>query len=201
MICILNYGSGNLRSIQRSIELFYPNVIITKNISKIQKAKALVLPGVGAFGDAVRELKLKNLFEPLIEIIPKKLTLGICLGMQLMFSRSSESPDYNGLNLVKGEVKQIESQFDSIKVPHTGWNRLIPVKEPKFYGYVHFNHRFFCRPADDEIIISNVLHGEFIPSIIKKGSFLGTQFHPEKSGKIGLIIIDWFVNQIEEELR
>ncbi len=196
MICIVNYGTGNLRSIQRSFEFFYPDVKVSKNISKIEKAKALVLPGVGAFGDAVRELKEKKLFDALIHLIPKKPTLGICLGMQLMFSRSSESPDYVGFNLIDGEVKQLESESNSIKVPHTGWNRLIPLKQPKFYGYVHFNHRYYCKPNNEEIIVSQVLHGDFIPSIIKKNTFLGTQFHPEKSGKIGLIIIDWFVNQI-----
>ncbi|TXT55608.1 MAG: Imidazole glycerol phosphate synthase subunit HisH [Promethearchaeota archaeon] len=198
MICILNYGTGNLRSIQRSVEYFYKKVEISKSKTKIKEAKGLILPGVGAFGDAVNELKNANLFNFLKETIPKKLTFGICLGMQLMFSWSAESPNYEGLKLIDGKVVKLKSEEGRVKIPHTGWNRLIPVKEPEFQGYVHFNHSYYCKPREKDIIVSRVLHGDFIPSIIKKNTFFGTQFHPEKSGEIGLKIIKWFVNQVED---
>ena len=130
MITIVDYGSGNLRSIQKSIIRFYPRGIITEDLDLIQQAKGIILPGVGAFGDAIRELQQNDLFELLIEKINQVPTMGICLGMQLLFSQSQESRGIHGLNIIPGKVLHIETnRSNAIKVPHTGWNQRIWLSE------------------------------------------------------------------------
>lgn len=199
IIVIVDYGTGNLRSIQRSIEQFYSDVRITSALSIIQKAKGIVLPGVGAFGDAIAELKQFGLFDYLKSNIEKIPTLGICLGMQLLFSTSEETINANGFNLISGKVLKLKNSLP-IRIPHTGWNRLIPISKPFFNGYVYFNHSYYCKPYDIKFIINYVLHGKFIPAIIKKGSILGTQFHPEKSREAGNKILKYFVSMIKRRL-
>ena len=196
MIIILDYGTGNLQSIQRSFKRFYSEVIISRNLSLIEKADGMVLPGVGAFGDAIKELKNYGLFDRIKNVIKLVPTMGICLGMQLLFSNSEESMDISGLNIIPGSVLKLK-QRDSIRVPHMGWNRLIPKSEPYFYGYVYFNHSYYCSPKDKKIIISTVNHGLSIPVIILKDNIIGTQFHPEKSKDIGDEIIKYFISMIK----
>ncbi|MFX1268950.1 MAG: imidazole glycerol phosphate synthase subunit HisH [Promethearchaeota archaeon] len=192
MIVIIDYGSGNLRSIQKSFERFYPEVIISRDLAIIEKAEGLILPGVGAFGDAVKELKQYDLFNPLKTIIRRVPTLGICLGMQLLFSYSEESMDVNGLDIIPGKVIKLK-QKESIRIPQTGWNRLIPISEPYFYSYAYFNHSYYCNPNEKNIIISYVTHGISIPVIILKDHIMGTQFHPEKSKNTGDDVIKYFI--------
>jgi glutamine amidotransferase len=197
MITIIDYGSGNLRSIQKSIIRFYPKVTITKDLDLIQQAKGIILPGVGAFGDAIRELRQNNLYEILIEKINQVPTMGICLGMQLLFSQSQESRGIHGLNIIPGKVLHIETnRSNAIKVPHTGWNRLIPISAPYFYGYAYFNHSYYCSPSDETLAISYINHGGFIPVIILKERILGVQFHPEKSKQTGDNVIQFFISLI-----
>ncbi len=195
MITIIDYGSGNLRSIQKSIIRFYPKVTITKDLDLIQQAKGIILPGVGAFGDAIRELQQNNLYEILIEKINQVPTMGICLGMQLLFSQSQESRGIHGLNIIPGNVLHIETmRLNAIKLPHTGWNRLIPISAPYFYGYAYFNHSYYCSPSDETLVISYINHGSFIPVIILKEHILGVQFHPEKSKQTGDNVIQFFIS-------
>ena len=196
MIIIIDYGTGNLRSIQKSFKRFYPHVIISRNLALIQKAEGIILPGVGNFGDAVKELKQYDLFDPLKYIIRYIPTIGICLGMQLLFSNSEESLDTNGLDIIPGKVIKLK-QNDHIRIPHTGWNRLIPTSEPYFYGYVYFNHSYYCSPNDKKIVISFVNHGISIPVIVLKDHIIGTQFHPEKSKDTGNKIIKYFISMIK----
>ena len=196
MIIIIDYGTGNLRSIQKSFKRFYSKVIISRNLALIQKAEGIILPGVGAFGDAVKELKQYGLFNPLKNVIKQVPTIGICLGMQLLFSNSEESIDIGGLNIIPGKVLKLKQQ-DSIRVPHMGWNRLIPNSEPYFYGYVYFNHSYYCSPNNKKIIISSVNHGVSIPVIILRDHIIGTQFHPEKSKDTGNKIIKYFISMIK----
>ena len=196
VIVIIDYGTGNLRSIQKSFERFYSKVIISKNPALLQKAKGIILPGVGAYGDAVKELKEYNLFDLLKALIRQVPTMGICLGMQLLFSNSEESIGISGLDVIPGKVLKLKEN-DSIRVPHMGWNRLIPKSEPYFYGYVYFNHSYYCSPKDKKIIISTVNHGLSIPVIILKDNIIGTQFHPEKSKDIGDEIIKYFISMIK----
>ena len=120
-------------------------------------------------------------------------TMGICLGMQLLFSNSEESLDVSGLNIIPGKVIKL-NPYQSIRIPHTGWNRLIPSSEPYFYGYVYFNHSYYCIPDEKNTIISYVNHGISIPVIVLKDHIIATQFHPEKSQEAGDRIINYFIS-------
>ena len=199
MIVIIDYGTGNLRSIQKSVSKFYRDVQITKDLNIIKKANAIILPGVGSFGDAVKNLIEDGLFDYLKSKILNVPTLGICLGMQLLFAYSEETNNVKGLNVIPGKVVKLESG-SSIRVPHTGWNRLIPVSQPYFFGYAYFNHSFYCIPEDTRDIISYVHHGLSIPVITLKGNILGTQFHPEKSKDAGDAILKYFITLIKRDL-
>ena len=193
MIVIIDYGSGNLRSIQKSFERFYSDVRVSRELNLIKQAKGLILPGVGSFGDAIKELTRYNLIEPLKEMIKKVPTMGICLGMQLFFSRSEESVGIDGLNIISGEVIKLKSK-SSIRIPHTGWNRLIATSEPYFLGYAYFNHSYYCLPDDMSICVTYVNHGRHVPAIIFKDKLIGVQFHPEKSKKTGENLMKFFIS-------
>ena len=196
MITIINYGSGNLRSIQKSVQRFYPKVTISRKLASIENSKGLILPGVGSFGDAVKELKQYRLFNKLKDIIETIPTLGICLGMQILFSNSEESIDVEGLDIISGKVLK-QKIVDSIRIPHTGWNRLIATAEPFFNGYVYFNHSYYCSPNENNFVVSYVNHGITMPAIILKDNVFGTQFHPEKSKEVGDEVIKYFISLIK----
>ncbi|MHA1171625.1 MAG: imidazole glycerol phosphate synthase subunit HisH [Candidatus Heimdallarchaeota archaeon] len=197
MITIIDYGAGNLRSVQRALQRYYSDVIISNDEEQILKAKGIVLPGVGAFGDAVEELKRKELFDLLKQIIPTKATLGICLGMQLLLNKSDESPGIEGLGIIPGHVKKLEIS-KSIRVPHTGWNRVIGVKDPYFSGFAYFNHTYYCNVLDKSVISAVTLHGIRFGVIFNYGTILAMQFHPEKSKTIGENILKYWVTTLEK---
>lgn len=200
MITIIDYGVGNLRSVQRAIQRYYSDVIVSNEEEQIIKAKGIVLPGVGAFGDAVEELQRNGLFNLLKQIIPTKPTLGICLGMQLLLNKSEESPGVKGLGIVPGDVKKLEIK-KSIRVPHTGWNRVIGIKEPYFSGFAYFNHAYYCDPVDKSIVTAFSLHGIRFCVIFKKETILGLQFHPEKSKTIGENILKYWVKSLSNQVN
>lgn len=193
MITIIDYGVGNLRSVQRALQRYYPDVIISSDVEQIENAKGIVLPGVGAFGDAIEELLQRGLLKVLKKIIPGKPTLGICLGLQLLLDSSEESPGVDGLGIIPGKVKRLKAT-QSIRVPHIGWNRIIVRKEPYFSGFAYFNHTFYCDVFDTSSIIASSLHGIRFGAIFKYGTILATQFHPEKSKKIGDEILKYWIN-------
>ncbi|MHA1242347.1 MAG: imidazole glycerol phosphate synthase subunit HisH [Promethearchaeota archaeon] len=195
MITIIDYGAGNLRSVQRAIQRYYSDVIISNEEEQIIKAKGIVLPGVGAYGDAVEELQRKGLFSLLKEVIPVKPTLGICLGMQLLLNKSEESPGVEGFGIIPGNVKKLEIT-KSIRVPHTGWNRVIGVKEPYFSGFAYFNHTYYCDVVDKNVVTACTLHGIRFGVIINYGTILAMQFHPEKSKTIGENILKYWVTSL-----
>ena len=195
MITIIDYGTGNLRSIQRALQRYYSDVIISSEIKYIKNAKGIVLPGVGAFGDAIEELRQRELLKFLKQIIPQKSTLGICLGLQILLNSSEESPGVRGLGIVPGKVKRL-NPTELIRVPHTGWNRIVPIKEPYFSGFAYFNHAFYCDVVDKDSIIAYSLHGTRFGVIFKSGTILGTQFHPEKSKRIGEEILKYWINSM-----
>ena len=197
MITIIDYGIGNLRSVQRSLQRYYSDVIISNERKEIEKSTGIVLPGVGAFGDAVEELRRKRLFKLLKHIIPTKPTLGICLGLQLLFNNSEESPGVEGLGIFPGKVKKLKPT-NSIRVPHTGWNQVIAIKEPYFSGFAYFNHTYYCDSVDENIIIAFALHRIRFGVIFKYGTILAIQFHPEKSKTIGENILKYWVNSLEK---
>jgi len=193
MITIIDYGVGNLRSVQRALQRYYPDVIISSDVKQIENAKGIVLPGVGAFGDAIEELYQRGLLKLLKQIIPKKSTLGICLGLQLLLDSSEESPGVDGLGIIPGKVKELKAT-QSIRVPHIGWNRIIVQKEPYFSGFAYFNHTFYCDVLDKSSIIASSLHGIRFGAIFKYGTIMATQFHPEKSKTIGDEILKYWIN-------
>jgi imidazole glycerol-phosphate synthase subunit HisH len=200
MIALVDYGIGNLRSVNKALSAVGADVVQTDDPNIILKAEKVVLPGVGAFHDGMQGLSKRNLIPILRAIILKQTPLlGICLGMQLLFERSSEYGLTKGLGFVSGNVKKFST--DELKVPQTGWNQITAVKaSPLLAGvesnaYVYFNHSYFCLPKNCEEILTLTEYGDHYASAIKKENLYGVQFHPEKSQKIGLKILRNFVER------
>ncbi|MEA2070613.1 MAG: imidazole glycerol phosphate synthase subunit HisH [Asgard group archaeon] len=203
MITIIDFGgSGNLRSVQKIFQEFQMKSIISDKEDDINNATALVLPGVGSFGNAMNSLEERGFQKILQKEIQQKPTLCICLGMQLLFEKSEETPEIQGLKIIKGQVRKLPSK-KNIRIPHTGWNKIQPLRKPYFTGYGYFNHSYFCQPVSDVIIINYTLHGVRIPATILYRKILATQFHPEKSQKTGLQIIRYWIKSIinQEEVE
>jgi imidazole glycerol-phosphate synthase subunit HisH len=195
MITIIDYGMGNLRSVEKAFEFLGYESKISKKAEDIKNASSLILPGVGAFGDAMKHLKERGLIEPIKEEVKKgKPFLGICLGMQLLFEKSLEHGEFKGLGLVKGEI--IPFKLKDLKVPHMGWNNLIAKDNPLFKKsndeYVYFVHSFFASNVDDKDIIATSVYGKEFVAAVKKDNVYGLQFHPEKSGEVGLAMLKEF---------
>jgi glutamine amidotransferase len=201
MIAIIDYGMGNIHSVKKALEAQGAKVVVTSNLTEIKKSAKLVLPGVGAFGDAMAELRKRNLVEAISEHIhDKKIFLGICLGMHLLFESSEESPDVAGMGILKGRVEKFKS-VEHLKIPHMGWNQIkirktnCPLfKDLKEASEVYFCHSYFPKPEDKEVIAASTEYGEDFTSIVWKDNIFATQFHPEKSQAIGLKILENFVN-------
>ena len=179
MIYIVDYGMGNLRSVQKAFLKLGAEAKITSHPSDFKNAEKVVFPGVGAFGDAMKELKKRRLIEPLLEHIQKKrFFLGLCLGMQLLFEESDEAKGVEGLGIIKGKVKKFKLTKNSPKVPHMGWNSLeLLKKSPLFKGvkegsYVYFVHSYYVEPNDKSVITSSTSYGIDFPSSIAKENIL-----------------------------
>ncbi len=191
MIAIIDYGMGNLRSVQAGLEYVGQEAFITDDPKQIADAPAVVLPGVGAFGDAIERLEETGLGDAFREAVQSgKPCLGICLGLQLLFSESDEGGLYKGLDIIPGRVIRFTNQF---KVPHMGWNQLEIKKqdEPIFNdipdgSYMYFVHSYYVQPEDPDAIATTTDYGIHFTSMIAKGNLFATQFHPEKSQDIGL---------------
>ncbi len=194
MIAIINYGTGNLKIIRNGFLKIGVDATITKDPYEIEKADTLILPGVGAFGRAMEHLKA---YEDIIHdhINAGKPFLGVCLGLQLLFTESQESKGVKGLDVFKGEVVRLP---EGLKIPHMGWNNLKIVNEcPLFNGisndYMYFVHSYYVKPEDEEIIAATTNYGIDVTAAVCKDNVFATQFHPEKSGEIGLNILKNFV--------
>jgi imidazole glycerol-phosphate synthase subunit HisH len=199
MIVIVDYNMGNLRSVSKALEHLGASVKISSSPQDIENADKLVLPGVGAFGDACKELNALRLFDPLREFPKKKRPfLGICLGLQLLFERSEESPDAEGLGILKGSVKAFRSK--TVKVPHMGWNNAMLVQKHPFTqgleqnSFFYFVHTYYAVPEQQSVVAAQCAYGEEeFPAMVAQGSVFATQFHPEKSQAAGLQILKNFV--------
>ncbi|MDA9562005.1 imidazole glycerol phosphate synthase subunit HisH [Gammaproteobacteria bacterium] len=204
VVVIVDYGMGNILSVKRAIEECGGKAVVSSDADIILKSDKVILPGVGAFGQAVHQLNNFHLFDALKEVSLKGNDLfGICLGMQLLFTRSEEFGEHNGLDIIKGSVELISrkgKQNSNIKVPHIGWKKLIPItgmgdceglfNNIKSNDYFYFVHSFMGAPSSRSNIIFNALYEEIeIPAVVKRDSIIGCQFHPEKSGTAGLKII------------
>ena len=195
MIAIIDYGMGNLRSVQKGLERAGGEAVVTRDIGQIESARGVVLPGVGAFSACMQNLGNFGLIEPIRAAIRKKKPfLGICLGFQLLFSESEEFGPQKGLDLFSGKVVGFHANKE-LKVPHMGWNRLEKkIQSPFLEGvssgdYVYFVHSFYVVPDDSSIIATTTDYGESFVSSIATESLFACQFHPEKSQELGLRIL------------
>ena len=201
MIAIIDYGVGNLRSITKSVEILGGNPVITTDNKVVAKADGIILPGVGAFKPAIKMLKDSGLFEVIKDFAAEgKPILGICLGMQLFFSKSTEGGVAKGVDLIKGVVEKLPNKK---KLPQMGWNTVkfkIPNLKPQIFNgvknnsYFYFVHSYYCNPIDKKAIIATTDYSKVFPSIVQKGNIFGMQFHPEKSSEQGLELLKNFVN-------
>ncbi|HJG07788.1 MAG TPA: imidazole glycerol phosphate synthase subunit HisH [Megamonas hypermegale] len=202
MIAIVDYGVGNLYSVEKAFAKFSDDVILTQSADVIDKADKVVLPGVGAFGDCMKNFKASGLMDAVMRAVENnKPVMGICVGLQIMFESSEESPDIKGLGIFKGMVRKINAP--GLKIPHMGWNSLTInenthvdinlFKNIRKSPYVYFVHSYHAMPEDKSIILATSVYGEEITAAVGKNNVIATQFHPEKSGDIGLSIIKNFV--------
>lgn len=203
-ITIVDYGAGNILSLKRALEYLSLNVEVVLNPKSIDNANYLILPGDGAFGYAVKKLKDVKLYEPIINHInQKKPFLGICLGMQLLMTESNEFGRHKGFNIIEGKIKKIKIS-KNIKIPSIGWSEILINAKRNNLGFINFEefnkksfyfvHSFKADLKNNEDLIGYYYHGKNkIPAIIGKENVIGTQFHPEKSGKVGLNLIKKFI--------
>ncbi len=206
MIAIIDYGAGNLFSVKNALDFLQKESTITEDVQEIRKADAMILPGVGAFPDAMRMLKEKGLDKVICEEAQRKPLLGICLGMQMLFETSYEFKETKGLGLLEGSVVPIDG--GGLKIPHMGWNNLTVLNPCKMTeglkedAYVYFVHSFRAETKDENISCYTV-YNEKIPALVQKGFVYGAQFHPEKSGSVGLGLLEKFADlaKIQEEER
>ena len=192
MIAVIDYGAGNLQSVIKALHYIGCDAVITKDKQVLQNADGAILPGVGSFADAMDCMKASGLTESVISYANSgKPFLGICLGLQLLFEASEESPWAKGLGLLKGKITKIPAG-EGLKIPHMGWNDLtIPNRTGLFAGitgnpYVYFVHSYYLTADDPAIVSSRTSYGVSIDASVQKGNIFATQFHPEKSGSAGL---------------
>ena len=199
MIAIIDYGVGNLFSLTSSFKKIGVDVVATADKEVIKSADKLILPGVGAFADAIKKLRDSGLDRVIIDEAKKgKKIMGICLGMQLLFEKSYEYGEHDGLALLKGKVVPMENRIPAnLKIPHIGWNALDFKRESEIFRYindgdfVYFVHSFYADECDDSVIATSE-YGAEITAAVQKENVYGCQFHPEKSGSVGLNILKAF---------
>ncbi|MFA5339625.1 MAG: imidazole glycerol phosphate synthase subunit HisH [Candidatus Omnitrophota bacterium] len=198
MIVVVDYGMGNLRSVSKALEKAGARVKVSNKPRDILRADKVIVPGVGAFKDAMAELKSRRLIEPIKEFTGRgKPFLGLCLGLQLIFSKSEEGGISKGLDLLKGKVVKFRSK--RLKIPHMGWNQLtIKGNCPLLKGvpegsYFYFVHSYYAVPADKGCVAAWTGYGVKFPSVVCSDNIYATQFHPEKSQELGLKILRNFV--------
>jgi len=193
MIALVDYGVGNLRSVEKAFMTVGADAMLTSDPGAIRTADKVVLPGVGAFGDGMAGLRERGLVEPLLEFAAQqKPLLGICLGMELLFEESDELGTFEGLGLLRGKVRRFE--LEALKVPHTGWNQLQPTGADRLLeglppdAYAYFNHGYYCAAAKEDTL-AYTEYGIRYGSVVGTGKLYGVQFHPEKSQQVGLTIL------------
>ena len=199
MIAVIDYGVGNLFSVSKAAEAVGATVEITGDAKIIRAADKLILPGVGAFGDCMRNLQSRGLDEVLLDQIASgKPLLGICVGLQILFDGSEESPEARGLGVFRGTVKKIRAE--GLKIPHMGWNSIAAsdLLQSLSGAYFYFVHSYHAVPDDRSIVIATTEYGERVTAAVARDNILAVQFHPEKSGDVGLKLLQQFVEQRSE---
>ncbi len=198
MVAIIDYDAGNIKSVEKALRFLGQEAVVTRDRERIRKADKVILPGVGAFGDAMEKLSQYGLTEVIKETVDKGTPfLGICLGLQLLFDRSDEAPGVEGLGILKGKILRIPER-EGLKIPHMGWNSLEFPREGRLFGglepnpYVYFVHSYYLKAAEEEIVTAKTEYGVEIHASVEKGNVYACQFHPEKSGETGLQILKNF---------
>ena len=198
MIAIIDYDAGNLKSVEKALLALGEDVLVTRDREKLLAADKVILPGVGNFGDAMEKLKSYGLVPVIHELAEMgKPFLGICLGLQLLFERSDEAPGVEGLGILKGEIVRIPDGED-LKVPHIGWNSLHLQNDGRLFRnlpeepYVYFVHSYYLKAEDPEIVKATTEYGVTIDASVEQGNVFACQFHPEKSSRVGLKILENF---------
>lgn len=199
MIAIIDYDAGNIKSVEKAVQALGEVPVVTRNREEILRADKVILPGVGAFGDAMKKIRCYGLEDVIHEIVDNKTPfLGICLGLQLLFERSEESVGERGLGILKGEIVRIPDG-EGLKVPHIGWNSLKFPNEGRLFkgvkedSYVYFVHSYYLRAEEEEIVKATTEYGTLIHASVEKDQIFACQFHPEKSSEVGLTILKNFI--------
>ena len=198
MIAIIDYDAGNLKSVEKALLALGEDVLVTRDREKLLAADKVILPGVGNFGDAMEKLKSYGLVPVIHELAEMgKPFLGICLGLQLLFERSDEAPGVEGLGILKGEIMRIPDG-EELKVPHIGWNSLHLQNDGRLFRnlpeepYVYFVHSYYLKAEEPEIVKATTEYGVTIDASVEQGNVFACQFHPEKSSRVGLKILENF---------
>ena len=198
MIAIIDYDAGNIRSVEKAMAKLGQEVWITRDRERIMNADKVILPGVGSFGDAMAHLREYNLVEVIKDVVAeKKPFLGICLGLQLLYESSEETPGVEGLGVLKGKILKIPEQ-EGLKIPHMGWNSLHLQNDGRLFRgieqnpYVYFVHSYYLKAGEEETVKATTEYSVKIHASVEKDNVFACQFHPEKSGDLGLQILKNF---------
>ena len=199
MIAIIDYDAGNIKSVEKAMQLLGQQVVITRDKETILNADKVILPGVVAFGDAMGKIRQYGLEEVIHQVVEKKTPfLGICVGLQLLFERSDETPGVEGLGVLKGEILRIPDK-EGLKIPHMGWNSLKFPRAGRLFknlpedSYVNFVHSYYLKAEEEAIVTATTDYSTLIHASVEKDNVFACQFHPEKSSDVGLQILKNFV--------
>ena len=199
MVAIIDYDAGNIKSVEKALLHLGEEVIITRDREQILNSDKVILPGVGAFGDAMEKLRSYGLDKVIYEVVERKIPfLGICLGLQLLFEKSDETPGVKGLGILPGEILRIPDK-EGIKIPHMGWNSVKIKENARIFkdvpqdSYVYFVHSYYLKAGREEDVAATTEYSTLIHAAVEHGNVFACQFHPEKSSEIGLKILKNFV--------
>lgn len=200
MIAVIDYDAGNIKSVQKALEFLGETVLITRDCEEILAAERVILPGVGSFGDAMTKLESYGLIPVIKEVVKREIPfLGICLGLQLLFEESEESPGVRGLGLLEGKIVRIP-KAEGLKVPQIGWNCLDYPSEGRLFrdvpvgSYVYFVHSYYLQAKDKGIVKATTEYGVTVEASVEQDNIFACQFHPEKSSDVGLQILKNFLS-------
>lgn len=205
MIAIIDYDAGNIKSVEKAFQALGQDVVVTRDKDTILRAEGVILPGVGAFGDAMKKLEDYDLVNTIYKVVEAKTPfLGICLGLQLMFEESEETPGVKGVGLLKGKIVRIPDG-EGLKIPHIGWNNLSYPNAGRLYkdipedSFVYFVHSYYLQAEEPEIVKATTEYGVTIHASVEKENVFACQFHPEKSSAVGMKILENFVAVVKGE--